>query len=58
MSVESYEAKFHVLSRYATQLLGTRKERIHLFVKSPNTNLQVLSIHMKYVRKNFNEVTD
>ncbi|WMV45087.1 hypothetical protein MTR67_038472 [Solanum verrucosum] len=58
MSVASYKAKFHALSRYATQLLGTGEERIRLFVKGLKTKLQVISIHMKYVGKSFNEVTD
>ncbi|KAH0709266.1 hypothetical protein KY284_010693 [Solanum tuberosum] len=33
MTVASYEAKFHALSRYATQLVTTKEERIRLFVK-------------------------
>ena len=33
MSVTAYEAKFHALSRHATQLCFNPQERIHLFVK-------------------------
>ncbi|WMV32245.1 hypothetical protein MTR67_025630 [Solanum verrucosum] len=33
ISAAAYEAKFHVLSRYATQLVTTEEERICLFVK-------------------------
>ena len=29
MFVAAYEAKFHALSRYATQLVTTEEERIH-----------------------------
>lgn len=32
MSVVVYKAKFHALSYYATLLLGTKDERIQLFV--------------------------
>ncbi|WMV13843.1 hypothetical protein MTR67_007228 [Solanum verrucosum] len=60
MSVAAYEAKFHALSRYATQLVTTEEERIHLFVKGLNYELQVLSlsIHMTSAGKSVNEVTD
>lgn len=53
-----YEAKFHALSRYATQLLGTDEERIRLYVKAPNAELHILSVHMTSAGKSFNEVTD
>ncbi|WMV58289.1 hypothetical protein MTR67_051674 [Solanum verrucosum] len=39
--VADYEAKFHALSRYATQLVTTEEERTHLFVKGLNFELQV-----------------
>ncbi|KAK4721877.1 hypothetical protein R3W88_012110 [Solanum pinnatisectum] len=58
MSVAAYEAKFHVLSRYAMQLVTTKEERIRLFVNGLNYELQVLFVHMTSARKNFNEVTD
>ena len=32
MSVVVYKAKFHALSRYATQLVNTYEERIQLFI--------------------------
>lgn len=37
MYVAAYEAKFHVLSRYDTQLVTTEEERIRLFVKGLNS---------------------
>ncbi|WMV14469.1 hypothetical protein MTR67_007854 [Solanum verrucosum] len=58
MSVAAYEAKFHDLSRYDTQLVTTEKERIRLFIKGLNSELQVLFVHMTSIGKSFNEVTD
>ncbi|WMV49814.1 hypothetical protein MTR67_043199 [Solanum verrucosum] len=58
MSVAAYEAKFHALCRYATQLVTTEEERIRLFIKRLNSELQVLSVPMNYAGKIFNEVTD
>ncbi|WMV26670.1 hypothetical protein MTR67_020055 [Solanum verrucosum] len=58
MFVAAYEVKFHALSRYATQLVTTEEERICLFVKGLNSELQLLSVHMTSAGKNFNEVTD
>jgi len=58
MIVASYEAKLHILSRYATHLVTTEEERICLFVKVLNPELQVLSVHMTSAGKSFNEVTD
>ena len=55
--VYAYEAKFHALSRYATQLVTTEEERIHLFINGLNPELQVLSIQMTFVGKIFYEVT-
>ncbi|KAH0669381.1 hypothetical protein KY285_023539 [Solanum tuberosum] len=46
ISVAAYEAKFHALSRYATQLVTIEEERIRLFVKGLNSELHVLSAHM------------
>ncbi|XP_049394681.1 uncharacterized protein LOC125858968 [Solanum stenotomum] len=40
MYVAAYEAKFHDLSRYATQFVTTEKERIRLFFKRLNFELQ------------------
>jgi len=56
--VAAYEAKFHALSRYATQLVTTKEERIRLFIRGLNSELQVLSIHMTSAGRSFNEVTD
>jgi len=56
MSVATYEAKFHALSRYAMQLVTTEEERIRLFIKGLNSELQVLYVHMTSAWKSFNEV--
>ncbi|KAH0745921.1 hypothetical protein KY285_007578 [Solanum tuberosum] len=58
MSVAAYEAKFHALSRYATQLVTTEEERIWLFIRGLNSELQVLSVHMTSAGRSFNEVKD
>ncbi|KAH0746089.1 hypothetical protein KY285_007746 [Solanum tuberosum] len=55
ISMAAYEAKFHALSRCAMQLVTTEEERIRLFVKRLNSELQVLSIHMTSAEKTFNE---
>ncbi|XP_055835216.1 uncharacterized protein LOC129903694 [Solanum dulcamara] len=39
--VAAYEAKFYALSRYATQLITTKEERIKFFMKGLNPELQV-----------------
>lgn len=39
MSVVAYDGKFLALSRYATQLVSSKEERVHLYVKGLNTNL-------------------
>ncbi|WMV59720.1 hypothetical protein MTR67_053105 [Solanum verrucosum] len=56
MSVGTYEAKFHALSRYATQLVTNEEERICLFIRGQNSELQVLSVHMTSAGRSFNEV--
>lgn len=56
MSVVSYDPMFHALSNYATQLVTTQEERMHLFIKRQNFELQILSIYMTSARKNINEV--
>ena len=58
MSVAIYEDKFHNLSRYATQLVSMEKERIRLFIRCLDFELQVLSVHMTSAWRSFNEVTD
>ncbi|WMV08780.1 hypothetical protein MTR67_002165 [Solanum verrucosum] len=58
MSVAAYEAKFYTLSRYATQLVTTKEEKIRLFIRGLNSKLQVLFVHMTSAGRSFNEVTD
>ena len=58
MTVAPYEVKFHALSRYATQLVTHEEERIRLFIRGLNSELQVLSVHMTSAGRSFNEVTD
>ena len=41
-----------------TMLLATDEERIHLFVKGLNTDLQVSALQMTFLEKTFNEVSD
>lgn len=48
--------RFHVLSRYVTQLVTTKEERSWLFYRGLNSDLQIFSIHMTYGGKHFNEV--
>ena len=57
MYVDDYEAKFHALSRYSTQLLTTEEEGIYLFIIGLNYKLQVLFVHMTFVGSSLNEVT-
>ncbi|KAH0658132.1 hypothetical protein KY289_026880 [Solanum tuberosum] len=40
MYVAAYESKFHALSRYASQLVTTEEERIRLFIRGLNSELQ------------------
>ena len=57
--VAASEAKFHAQSRCATrQLVTTKEEMIYLFIKRLNSELHVLSIHMIYAERSFNEVTN
>lgn len=58
MTVSAYEAKFHALSRHATQLVTTEKEKIWLFVKGLNSKLYVLFVHVTTAGKSINEVTN
>lgn len=39
MIVADFEAKFHAMSRYATQLVTSDEERIYLFIKGLNFEL-------------------
>lgn len=45
MSIAAYEDKFHIVSYYAIYLLNSKGERIQLYVKGWNYNLQVLFVH-------------
>ena len=54
MTVVAYESKFHALSRYATQLVTTKEERIQLFIRGLNSELQVLSVNMISAGRSFN----
>ncbi|WMV41337.1 hypothetical protein MTR67_034722 [Solanum verrucosum] len=55
MTLAAYEAKFHALSRYATQLVTTEEEGIRLFIRGLNSELLVLSVHMTSIGRSFNE---
>lgn len=46
MYMAYYEAKFDSLSLYSTQLVATEKERIFLFIKGMDSEIQMLSVHM------------
>lgn len=57
MTVDASETKFHALSHYAT--VGEKWWGEHsFFVKSLNHELQVMFVHMNFVGKGFNEVTN
>lgn len=58
MFVVAYEAKFHALSKYATQLINTGEERIQLFIGGFDSELQVISSHMASMVKSYNDITD
>lgn len=57
MCVAAYENKFHALSKYVTQLVTTKEERIRLFVIGLKSELHVLYVHMTSAGKSFNQVT-
>ena len=58
MSVTAYEAKFHALSRYATQLCFSPQEWIHRFVKGLWSDLQIPALQVSTAAKSFQEVVD
>ena len=58
MSVASYEAKFHALSRYATQLCFSPQERIRCFVKGLRSILQIPALQVVAAAKSFQKVVD
>lgn len=57
MSVASYDANIHSLRRHDTQLLTTKKQRIHIFVKGLNFDWLVLFVNMQS-GKSFNYVSN
>ena len=58
MSVTAYEAKFHALCRYDTQLCFSPQERIHHFVKGLRSDLQIPDLQVAAAAKSFQEVVD
>ena len=56
MSVTAYEAKFHALSRYATQLCFSPQERIRRFVKGLRSDFRISALQVAAVAKSFQEV--
>ena len=58
MFVAAYEAKFHALSRYATQLCFSPQERILRFVKGLRSDLQIPALQVAAAAKSFQEVVD
>ena len=58
MSVTAYEAKFHALSRYATQLCFSPQERICHFSKELRSDLQIPALQVATAAKSFQEVVD
>ena len=58
MSVNACEAKFHALSRYATQLCFSPQERIRRFVKGLRSELRISTLQVAATVKSFLEVVD
>ena len=58
MSATTYEAKFHALSRYATQLCFSPQERIRCFVKGLRADLRISALQVAATVKSFQEVVD
>ena len=58
MTVTTYEARFRALSRYATQLCCSPKERIRRFVKGLRSNLWISALQVAAIVKSFQEVVD
>ena len=56
--MDAYEVNFHALSRYFTQLVTTKDERIRFSSRGFNFELQVLYVHRTIERNKFNEVMD
>ena len=53
MSVNTYEAKFRALSRYATQLCFRTQERIRRFVKGLGSELRISALQIAATAKSF-----
>ena len=58
MSINAYEAKFCLLSRYATQLCFSPQERIRRFVKGLRSEFRISAIQVAATTKSFKEVVD
>lgn len=58
MYMVAYKATFHALSIYATHLVNTKEERIQLYIRGLNSELQVLFVHINSVGRSLNEVTN
>ena len=58
MSVTAYEAKFHALSRYATQHCFSQQEWIRHFVKGLRSELRISALQVAATAKSFQEVVD
>ena len=58
MFFAAYEAKFRVLSRYATQLCFSPQERIRRFVKGLRSDLQIPALQLAVAAKSFQDVVD
>ena len=58
MWVNAYEARFHALSSYATQLCFNPQERIRQFVKGLRSELRILALQIAATAKSFQEVVD
>ena len=58
MSVTTYEAKFLALSRYATQLCFSPKERIRRFLKGLRSEFRISALQVAATAKSFQEVVD
>lgn len=54
--VQDSKDKFHSLSFFITQVLTFEEERIHLYIKGLNYDLQVLFVHLTFAMKGFNKV--
>ena len=58
MFVTAYKAKFHTLSRYATQLCFSPQEWIRRFVKGLRSDLRISTLQVAATAKSFQEVVD